>query len=130
MNFGKLISELYNLSIVSQSFPDNCKVAKLKLTFAKTDPSNYRLISLLPLLSKVFERIVLDQANGLLNLNKIYYGYQSGFSKNHSTNTCLSFLDDKILEGFNGGLLTGMILIDLEKVFNIINSLNASVTLI
>ena len=86
---------------------------------SKTDPSNYRPISLLPLLSKVFERVVLNQTEEFLSLNKVFYDYQSGFRKNHSTDTCLSFLNDKILKGFDDGLLTGMILIDLQKAFAI-----------
>ena len=126
MNFGKFISELYNPFMTSRSFPDTCKVAKLMLTFAKTDPSIYRPISLMLLLSKVFVRIVLDQANDLFNLNKILYDYQSGFSKNHSTDTSdlqikHSFLDGKALKGFDDALLSGIILIDLDKVFNMIN---------
>ena len=46
------------------SFTDAYKIAKLKPLFkkgSKTDPSNYRPLSLLPLLSKVFERLALDQ---------------------------------------------------------------------
>ena len=56
------------------SLPDACKIAKVKPLFkkgSKTDPSNYRPISLLLLLSKVFERVVLDQTNEFLSLNKI-----------------------------------------------------------
>ena len=56
-----------------------------------------------------------------LSLNKILYNYQSGFRKNHSTDTCLSFLNDKILKGFVDGLVTGMILINLQKAFDTIN---------
>ena len=47
--------------------------------------------------------------------NKILYRYQLGFCKNHSADACLSYLTDKILTGFDSGLLTGMILIDLQK---------------
>ena len=64
------------------SFPDACKIAKVKPLFkkgSKTDPSNYRPISLLPLLSKIFERVVLDQTEECFN--KILYEYQSGFRK-------------------------------------------------
>ena len=46
------------------SFLNACKIAKVKTLFkkgSKTDPSNYRPISLLPLLFKVFEKVVLDQ---------------------------------------------------------------------
>ena len=78
-NFGarilaKSISELCNLSMTLGSLPDACKIAKVKPLFkkgSKTDPSNYRPISLLLLLSKVFERVVLDQTNEFLSLNKI-----------------------------------------------------------
>ena len=42
-------------------------------------------------------------------------------TKNHSTGTSLAYLTDKILTGFDSGLLTGMILIDLQKAFDAIN---------
>ena len=56
-----------------KGFPDACKIAKLKPLFkkgSKVDPSNYRPISLLVLLCKAFERVVLDSKNDFLNLNK------------------------------------------------------------
>ena len=79
------ISDLRNLSMALGSLLNACKIAKVKPLFkkaSKTDPSNYRPISLLPLLSKVFERVLLDQTEEFLNLNKILYDYQSGFRKN------------------------------------------------
>ena len=98
---AKPISDLCNLFMTLESFSDVCKIAKVKPLFqkggSKTDQSNFRPISLLPLLSKVFERDVFDQTEEFLSLNKILYHYQSGFRKNHSTDTCLSFLNDKIL---------------------------------
>ena len=108
------------------SFTDAFKMAKVKLLFkkgSKTDPSNYRPLSLLPLLSKDFERLVLDQTKEFLirSFNKILYDYQSGFRKNHSTDTFISFLNDKILKDFDGGFVTGMVLINLQKPFHTIN---------
>ena len=76
------------------SFPDACKIAKIKPLFkkgSKTDSSNYIPISLLSLLSKAFERVVLDQTEEFSSLNKVLYDYQSGFRKNHSTETGLFF---------------------------------------
>ena len=61
---AKDLSEICNLSITSRAFLNACKVAKLKPIFKKdkkTDPSNYRPISLLPLISKVLERVIHDQ---------------------------------------------------------------------
>ena len=76
------ISQLCNLSIKLNSFPKSCKIAKVKPLFkkdSKTDPQNYRPISLLPLLSKITERIVHDQKNEFLSKNKLLYRFQSGF---------------------------------------------------
>ena len=122
---AKPISEMCNLFMALGSFPDACKIAKVKPLFkkgSKTDPSNYRPISLLPLLSKVCERVVLDQSEEFLTLSKILYDYQSGFRKNHSTDICLFFLNDKILKSFDDGLVTGMIFIDDQKAFDTINN--------
>jgi hypothetical protein len=66
----KPIIQLCNLSIYLSTFPSDCKVAKLKPLYkkgSKTDPKNYRPISLLPLLSKVIERIVHDQMQKFLD---------------------------------------------------------------
>ena len=56
-----------------------------------------------------------------LSNNKILYKFQSGFRKNHSTDFCLSYLTDSISSGFEKGLMTGMILIDLQKAFDTID---------
>ena len=79
------ISQLCNLSIKLNSFPRSCKIAKVKPLFkkgSKTDPQNYRPILLLPLLSKIIERIAHDQSEELLSKNKLLYRFQSGFRKN------------------------------------------------
>ena len=52
---------------------------------------------------------------------KIIYTYQLEFCKNHLTDTCLSYLRNNILIGFDSGLLTEMVLIDLQKAFDLIN---------
>ena len=65
----KPISEICNLSISHGIFPNACKVAKLKLIFKndkKADPSNYRPISLLPMISKIIEKLNHDQTNEFL----------------------------------------------------------------
>ena len=45
------------------------------------------------------------------------YKYKSGFKTKHLTDLCLSYLNNKILKGFDNSLFTGMILIDLQKAF-------------
>ena len=118
------IAQLCNLSMSTTTFPSECKIAKLKPLFkkgCKTEPKNYRPISLLPIISKIIEKVVHQKANDFLNENNILYKFQSGFRNNHSTASCLSYLNDKIIKGFDSGLLTGMILIDLQKAFDTID---------
>ena len=88
---------------------------------SKTDPWNYGPISLLQLALKVLERIVIEQTMDFLDKHNILYKFQSGFWINHSTGFYLSYLTNKIFKGFDSGLLTGMILIDLQKAFDTID---------
>ena len=97
---SKPISELCNLSFKLGSFPDPCKISKLKPLFekgSKTNSSNYRPISLLPLISKIIEKFIHEQASSFLSNNELLYNYQSGFRKNDSTDSYFTFLQDKIL---------------------------------
>ena len=74
-------------------------------------------------MSKVIEKVIHNQTSAFLNSRNLLYNYQSGFHKNSSMVYCLSFLNDKILKGFNQGLMTGMILINLNE-FEWLNWLN------
>ena len=76
---------------------------------------------MLPTILKIIERVIHDQTNAFLSNKDILYNYQSGFQGNHSTNLCFCFLTDKVLKGFHEGLLTGMILIYLQKTFDTID---------
>ena len=78
-------------------------------------------MSLLPLISKVIEKVIHDQTSTFLNSKNLLYTHQSDFRKTHSTDFCLSYLNGKILKGFDKGLMTGMILIDLQKAFDTID---------
>ena len=99
-----------------------CKVGTfIKKREPKTNPLNYRPISLLSLISKIIGKRIHKQTSSFLSNNEILYNYQSGFWKNHSTDSCLTFLHDKILKGFDMGFMTGMILIDIQIAFHTID---------
>ena len=68
----------------------------------------------------MLERVVNEQTMVFIYKHNILYKFQSGFRKNHSTNFCLSYLTGKISKSFASGLLTGMILIGLQKPFDTI----------
>ena len=61
-----------------------------------------------------------DKANVFLLGENVLYDYQSVFRASHSTNFCLSFFTDKVFKGFNKSLLTRIVLIDLQKYFDVI----------
>ena len=109
------ITQLCNLFIKFSHFPKDCKVAKLKPLHkkgTKTDPKIFRPISLLPIVSKIIEKVIHNQTMKYLTENSILYRHQSGFRKNHSIDTSLAYLTDKILTGFDSGI---------QKAFDIIN---------
>ena len=87
---------------------------------ARTDPKNYRPISLLPLVSKIIEKSIRFQIEDFLNKKKLIYIYQSGFRANHSTDLCVAQLIDFAATGMDKQMHTGMIL-DLQKAFDILD---------
>ena len=104
--------------------PDECKIAKLQPLYKKgkkTDPKNYRPTSLLPVISKILEKVIHDQTMEFVTIKNILYKFQSDFQKFHSTDYCLSYLQDKVAERFDSGSLTRMILTDLQKAFDTID---------
>ena len=118
------ISDIFNLSVMLSKFPKQCKIALIKPIFkkaSKLEAVNYRPISLLPLISKIFEKCIHNQLQKYVTNFNIIYKLQSGFRSDFSTDTCLSYLHNKILKGFEKGEYTGMILIDLQKAFDTID---------
>ena len=121
---AKPISNLCNLSINSEKFPDSYNVAKLRSDYKKgslTQLCNYRSIPFLPLISKFIEKVIHYQTSNFLNSRNLSCTNQSGFRKKHYADICLSYLNDEILKSFDKDLTTGMILIDLQKAFDTID---------
>ena len=73
------------------------------------------------MISKIIDKVIYDQTQAFLDENKILYRFQLGFSKSFCTDSYFSHLSNKIAIGFESGLFTGMMLIDLQKAFDTIN---------
>jgi len=82
---------------------------------------NYRPISLLPILSKICERIALNQLMPYLLSNERLSVTQSGSKKFHSTETPLIHTTDTILGGIDKRKKTAVVLLDMSKAFDSIN---------
>ena len=115
------LANIINLSIKLDTFPWQCKIAKIKPLFKKgikIEAKNYRPISLLPSISKVIEKSIHDHTQDYLQRNELLCSYQSGFRANHSTDKIISHLTDMILNSAENGKHAAMILIDLQKAFD------------
>ena len=108
------------------TFPEECKIAKSKPIFKKgtrTDPKNYRPISHLPIVSKLIEKSIRFQIENYLNKKKLIYMYHSSFrTADHcqikAFNRSLSGSVDRLFCGMDKQMHTGMIFVDLQKVFD------------
>ena len=116
-----VLTKRINKSIETGYFPDSLKIANVAPVFKKVDPldeSNYRPVSVLPLLSKVYEKVIYNQLSDYFNsfLNNIL----CGFRKAHSTQHALF----KLLQSWhqvldNGGFIS-TIFMDLSKAYDCI----------
>ena len=86
------------------------------------NPSNYRPISVLPVVMKIFERAVQQQFVGYLTKHSVLCKEQSGFRKKHSTQTATTDVTDYILNNMDNGFLTGAVYLDLKKAFDSVDS--------
>ena len=112
------ITSIINNSTASEIFPDELKKARVLPVFKSGDsdiPENYRPISILPILSKIFERHIADQMQEYFKLTDIIYKYQSGFRKYHSCSTALTRLIDRWLKEIDNGNIIGTVYLDLRK---------------
>ena len=115
---------MFNLSLEQGTFPNHLKIAKVIPLFKSGDNtliSNYRPVSLLPLLSKILEKIVVNRLMGFINQNQILYKYQFSFWKKHNTNLALTVLVDKILSALESGEVVLGVFLDFSKAFDMVN---------
>ena len=75
-------------------------------------------MSILSIISKVFERVIYNQFDVYLTEKKLLYKFQSGFRRVFSTDTCLINLLDNIRFQMDKGNFVGMVLMDLQKAFD------------
>ena len=115
---------IFNVSLQKGIFPSQLKLAKVIPIFkdgSKLLVSNYRPISLLPVLSKIFEKIVHKQLFEFLELKSVIYESQFGFQKNKSTLHSLIEIVETIRTCMDSGNYGCGIFIDLKKAFDTVN---------
>ena len=100
------LTHILNLSLLEGVFPNELKIANVLPLYKADDDmlfKNYRPVSVLSVLSKVFERIMYNCLISFLESNKILFKNQFGFRKQHSTYMALVLLLDKIVKALENG---------------------------
>ena len=114
-----MISKLINLSIDECTFPDLLKYAEMAALFKKLDrlcKENYRPVSILTALSKVFEKIYCRQLTSYFD--RIFSKYLSGFRQKYSCQSTLLRMIEEWKSALDNGNMVGSIAIDLSRAFD------------
>ena len=115
------LTNIINTSIIENIFPHQWKINKVspipKIN-CPTDHDDYRPISILPVLSKVFERLMAKQICNFITTQCIYKDTMAGFRKSHSTTTLLLKIRDDILKAMSRGEVTLAVFADYSKSFD------------
>ena len=118
------LADLFNMSLSTCEIPAIWKfscITPLHKGGDTLDPNNYRPISIICSIAKVFEKLISNQLSHFLKINNILSPSQSGFRSNHSTSTALLKLTNDIFSASDSGDLTGAIFIDLRKAFDLVD---------
>jgi hypothetical protein len=118
------LTHVLNLSITQGVVPNELKIAKIIPLFKHGDSKlmkNYRPISVLPVFSKILEKLVYKRTIEFIKKHNILYAYQFGFREKHSTALALALLSDKINESFSENKFTIGVFLDFSKAFDTVD---------
>ena len=121
---GGVILHIINTCITRADIPSDWKHSIVKPIFKSgnpSDPTNFRPISLVPVIMKIVERAIHQQLYHYLSHNHLLSPTQHGFRPRHSTETALLSVTDSILAATDRGEISMLCLVDLSKCFDVIN---------
>ena len=116
------ISKLIIRSLETGTFPSLLKTSKVVPVFknkgSPLEVSNYRPISLLSNIEKIYEKVMYTRVTSFLDSQNLIYSRQFGFRKSHSTLHTLTVIVERIRKSLDIGELACGVLVDLQKVFD------------
>ena len=111
---------MYNESSHNSNFPNSLKLADVTPVYKKDDRMKKgRRVSILPLVSKIFEKNIFNQISSYID--KFLSPYLCGFRKGYSTQHCLALMIDCWQKAMDSGKIAGALLTDLSKAFDCLN---------
>ena len=121
---AECISDLFNLCILEGCYPDLLKIAKIVPIFKKGDKNlitNYRPISILPVLNKIFEKLTLIRLNAFIHDNNLISDSQHGFRKGFSTDSAMLDFMHYVLPAYSDKLYAACVFVDFSKAFDTVD---------
>ena len=118
------LCEIFNICIKKGEYPNLLKIAKVLPIFkkgSKTQVSNYRPISVLSCINKIFEKLLAKRIYSFLEKHQMLYEFQYGFRTGHSTTHALTEIADRLKLAINNNKLTCGLFLDLSKAFDTVN---------
>ena len=119
-----VLLRLFNKSMDTGIFPNALKIASiipLHKGGSKTEATNYRPISLLPIFAKLFEKVIKHRLTTHLDENNIITDNQFGFRKSYSTELAVTEIQNTLLQNLDNNKITCTIFLDLAKAFDSVN---------
>ena len=123
-SLAPILSDLINECFIQGVFPKSLKNARVTPIFKGEDPyvpPQWRTISIMPIISKLIEKIVSKRLISYLNKNKILTNNQFGFRSGHSTAHAILNINEQVLSNIDANKHTLSIFLDLSKAFNCVN---------
>ena len=114
----------FNLCLKCSVFPSKLKIAIIKPIHKSGDKdkfTNYRPISLLPIFSKILEKLIYKYLLTYLEMNNVLSPFQFGFRKRHSTYMPLVHLYDQITKTLQDNEIMCTLFLDLKKAFDTVS---------
>ena len=115
---------LINQSLSTGIFPNELKISRVKPLYKSGNSSllsNYRPISVLSSISKVYEYVVFKQLLNYMECNKLFYTDQYGFRPGHSTELAAARFVNELVVDMDNYKIPTSVLIDLSKAFDTLN---------
>lgn len=115
------VSHFFNCLIRNGAFPSNFKISKIIPIFksgSRQDPGNYRPISIIPSLAKVFEKIICLRLSHYFESKQLLCNQQYGFRSNSSTQLAVLDLQNQITTAIDNHEVSLTIFLDLARAFD------------
>ena len=113
-----MLADLFSMFLKESCFPDCWKVSSVVPVFKnvgeRSTATNYRPVSLLSVVSKVFEKLVNNRIVDHLEKCNLFSDFQSGFRSSRSTADPLTVVSDRIARAFNRSGATQAVALDIS----------------